>query len=126
MKCTYPDCNCPFDAPADPNWCARGLPKTATPNDNVIKFPAPTGEHLQGPAKCLRCKHEWQVVAPTGNVGDFECPSCGCYTGVITALVEPAGLRWQCECENQLFFLDNKGPPMCASCGKRAHEWIDA
>lgn len=93
---------------------------------NVIKFPAPTGEHLQGPAKCLRCKHEWQVVAPTGDVGDFECPSCGCYTGVITTLVEPAGLRWQCECENQLFFLDNKGPPMCASCGKRAHEWIDA
>lgn len=26
--CTYPDCNCPFDAPADPNWCARGLPKS--------------------------------------------------------------------------------------------------
>ena len=25
--CTYPSCNCPFDAPADPNWCARGLPK---------------------------------------------------------------------------------------------------
>ena len=25
--CTYPNCNCPFDAPADPNWCARGLPK---------------------------------------------------------------------------------------------------
>ena len=25
--CTYPMCNCPFDAPADPNWCARGLPK---------------------------------------------------------------------------------------------------
>jgi hypothetical protein len=25
--CRYPDCSCPFDAPADPNWCARGLPK---------------------------------------------------------------------------------------------------
>ena len=25
--CTYPKCNCPFDAPADPNWCARGYPK---------------------------------------------------------------------------------------------------
>ena len=24
--CNYPSCNCPFDAPADPNWCARGLP----------------------------------------------------------------------------------------------------
>lgn len=25
--CTYPKCNCPFDAPSDPNWCARGLAK---------------------------------------------------------------------------------------------------
>ena len=25
--CNYPECNCPFDAPADPNWCARGLAK---------------------------------------------------------------------------------------------------
>ena len=24
--CSYPRCTCPFDAPADPNWCARGLP----------------------------------------------------------------------------------------------------
>jgi hypothetical protein len=23
-RCSYPDCNCPFDAPADPKWCARG------------------------------------------------------------------------------------------------------
>lgn len=29
--CTYPKCNCPFDAPSDPNWCARGLPKKETP-----------------------------------------------------------------------------------------------
>lgn len=25
--CTYPKCTCPFDAPADPNWCARRLNK---------------------------------------------------------------------------------------------------
>ena len=24
--CIYPACNCPFDAPADPEWCARGYP----------------------------------------------------------------------------------------------------
>lgn len=24
-RCTYPDCNCPFDAPSDPAWCAKGL-----------------------------------------------------------------------------------------------------
>ena len=28
--CVYPDCNCPFDAPSDPDWCARGLPHAAT------------------------------------------------------------------------------------------------
>jgi hypothetical protein len=27
--CNYPECTCPFDAPADPNWCARGYPKQA-------------------------------------------------------------------------------------------------
>ena len=25
--CNYPKCDCPFDAPADPNWCARGYRK---------------------------------------------------------------------------------------------------
>jgi hypothetical protein len=30
--CIYPDCHCPFDAPADPNWCAKGLPHLKTPN----------------------------------------------------------------------------------------------
>lgn len=29
MNCSYPRCNCPFDAPADPAWCARGLPQAA-------------------------------------------------------------------------------------------------
>lgn len=26
-RCCYPDCECPFDAPYDPDktWCARGL-----------------------------------------------------------------------------------------------------
>lgn len=28
VRCSYPDCNCPFDAPPDPEWCARGLPKS--------------------------------------------------------------------------------------------------
>ena len=32
--CDYPDCKCPFDAPADPNWCALGLP---------VESPAPYG-----------------------------------------------------------------------------------
>lgn len=30
--CTYPLCWCPFDAPADPDWCALGLPHERKPN----------------------------------------------------------------------------------------------
>lgn len=30
QHCTYPDCKCPFDAPADPSWCAKGLPRADT------------------------------------------------------------------------------------------------
>jgi len=26
--CCYPDCNCPFDHPGTPGWCARGLATT--------------------------------------------------------------------------------------------------
>ena len=137
MKCTYPDCNCPFDAPADPRWCARGLPKikpgclnceTAICDEcdpsTVVPFRKPE-PHLQGPMRCLRCKHEWRGVAPIGKVADMECPSCGCFTGVLTTLLEPEGERWQCACGEQLFHLDRKGPPMCASCGLRAYSWVD-
>lgn len=35
QTCNYPDCNCPFDAPADPNWCARGLPKKGRATQNA-------------------------------------------------------------------------------------------
>lgn len=30
--CTYPKCRCPFDATADTNWCAIGLPHKKEPN----------------------------------------------------------------------------------------------
>lgn len=40
QTCNYPDCNCPFDAPADPSWCARGLPKQAAkPTDALGSLP---------------------------------------------------------------------------------------
>lgn len=25
--CTYPECSCPIEAPANPDWCGRGLPR---------------------------------------------------------------------------------------------------
>lgn len=139
-KCTYPDCNCPFDAPADPNWCARGLPKvkpgclnceTAICDEcddrrpaQIVPFRKPE-PYLEGPVRCMRCKHEWHGAMPIGTVAGLECPSCGSMTGVLPGLIQPEGERWACVCENQLFFLDRKGPPLCASCGKRAQGWVD-
>lgn len=41
--CRYPDCNCPFDAPADQNWCARGLPSLRAPNVRVKAAGTPVG-----------------------------------------------------------------------------------
>lgn len=40
QTCTYPDCHCPFDAPSDPAWCAKGLPqasRAAAPQPNYAK-----------------------------------------------------------------------------------------
>ena len=92
--------------------------------------PAPSvddgGPYVEGPVKCLRCKHEWHGVAPAGVPTGLECPSCGCFAGARMSVVQPAGERWVCSCEGQLFFLDRLGPPMCAGCGLRAHEWVDA
>lgn len=82
------------------------------------------GPHLNASCRCLRCKHQWQDVMPVGTVV-LECPACGCFAGCVAGLVEPEGERWVCECENQLFFLDRIGPPMCAGCGKRAQGWVD-
>lgn len=82
------------------------------------------GPYLNASCRCLRCKHQWQGVMPVGTVV-LECPACGCFAGCIAGLVEPEGERWVCSCEGQLFFLDRIGPPMCASCGLRAQEWVD-
>jgi hypothetical protein len=43
--CIYPDCHCPFDAPADPNWCAKGLPHLRAPNTEAQRAAegGPTG-----------------------------------------------------------------------------------
>lgn len=83
-----------------------------------------SGPHLNALCRCLRCKHEWRGVMPVGTVV-LECPACGCFAGCIAGLVQPEGERWACSCEGQLFFLDRIGPPMCASCGRRAQGWVD-
>lgn len=91
---------------------------------NIVPFHK-ADPHLEGPARCLRCKHEWRAVVPVGTVADLECSACGCFTGVLVAMVEPEGDRWQCSCECQLFYLTATGAPMCAGCGRRATSWVD-
>lgn len=55
--CTYPKCNCPIDAPSDPNWCARGL---ARPSEAKA---------------CWSCKRAY--TAEQRANADGNCPHCG-------------------------------------------------
>jgi hypothetical protein len=70
--------------------------------------------HLSGPARCLKCKHEWVAVAEVGTV-TLTCPSCDLDFGVYQAAPVP-DLAWQCNCGCQLFYLMPDGH-MCAHCG---------
>ena len=51
--CNYPKCTCPFDAPADPNWCARGYPKAGAANtqpENIATGSRKFGQVIEGRA----------------------------------------------------------------------------
>jgi len=50
--CSYPKCNCPFDAPVDPNWCARGLSHQLGQAHDV-NFPRAWGLAREGAARVL-------------------------------------------------------------------------
>lgn len=96
---------------------------------NVVAFPGrgeDTGPTLEGPVRCLRCKHEWHAVGPVGVYEDFECPKCTTNHGVRIGLLGPHdGNVWACNCGNQLFILTPTRAPMCALCGLRATSWAE-
>lgn len=69
-----------------------------------------------GPARCLRCNHEWVAVAPVGTLTGLDCPACGCYTGALLGEVIPEGYRWECLCGCDLFRITPNGT-LCANCG---------
>lgn len=71
--------------------------------------------HLEGPAKCLGCGHEWTAVAPLGTY-QFKCPECHCEKGLLCWLVAPETV-WQCQCGNQHFYISDEHRAMCANCG---------
>ena len=62
VQCNYPDCKCPFDAPADPNWCARGLPhKPAAPVLTDAEIDAIADKHFTTANNLTQ--HQWRSFA---------------------------------------------------------------
>jgi hypothetical protein len=84
-----------------------------------------SGPHLSGPARCVRCKHEWQAVTPEGVFKGLECPECGNFSGVRWGLIGPEHEYWQCICGCATFALSRTGAPICVNCGVRATSWAD-
>ncbi len=74
---------------------------------------------LEGTAKCVACKHEWQAEAPAGTK-DLECPSCGLMRGAWKYhLFGPSdGYRWICtKCDSDIFYVITTGCK-CLGCGE--------
>jgi hypothetical protein len=88
--------------------------------EKVIAFPKkedPIDPHMTGEARCLSCKHIWQAVAPIGATW-LECPSCMLMRGrFIYPIEHNEGLRWSCDCGNDLFFVTPDGI-YCPNCGE--------
>lgn len=80
------------------------------------------GPHLEGPAVCGACQHEWEAVAPVGVV-ILECPKCARMWGAFKHQVEPP-TAWHCHCGEWLFWLTPTGA-MCRRCGTRSNDWAD-
>jgi hypothetical protein len=75
--------------------------------------------HMQGPVKCLSCKHTWQGVSLLGMYDSLECPECGLHKGEYTHNVCPPDgeATWVCSCGNDLFFV-REDCIQCRLCGE--------
>lgn len=79
--------------------------------------PAPVEDpHLQGKARCVACKHEWQAVAPHGTTW-LECPECHIFRGRFVGQCERDEPHWHCNCGNDLFYATARGF-YCPNCGE--------
>jgi Zn finger protein HypA/HybF involved in hydrogenase expression len=73
--------------------------------------------HLEGKARCLDCKHEWEAVAPAGTEW-LECPECHSIKGRFVYHFEPETFtKWVCNCGNDLFYATPDGY-FCPNCGE--------
>lgn len=100
---------------------------TAKGVSNVVDLAAARSErqpHIEGPAHCLGCKHQWRAVLEAAPYRErlaagepwLECPGCHAMKGLLTYSCLREGEHWQCRCGCQLFSLHEKGP-YCPSCG---------
>lgn len=90
---------------------------------NVISLAARRPQRtLEGPARCLDCKHTWHGVAPAG-VRWLECSACGGLRGTWDRPVATEWF-WECPCGCDLFTLSKAGPVRCA-CGSIAESWME-
>jgi hypothetical protein len=79
--------------------------------------------HLEGPAQCVGCRHEWQAVAPVG-VEHLECPACGLHKGLWAKPVQRGEQIWRCNCGGELFRIAPHVGPYCANCGAEQTGWF--
>ena len=80
-----------------------------------------TVRHLQGPAICTHCKHEWRVVTPEGITDGFDCPNCQLSLGILKSPVAPPAF-FTCNCGSDLYFLTREGA-VCRRCGIIPEGW---
>lgn len=78
--------------------------------------------HLQGPVRCLACRHEWPAVVPAGRYGALECPECGLLKGTLIHMLAPE-VVWTCGCGCDIFAISGKTKDiLCVQCGA-AQSW---
>ena len=93
---------------------------------NVIAFPdrqavlenspEPEGPFVSGQARCLKCRTEWECVAPAGTP-IFECPSCGAMAGTFVNAMLANDENWKCRCGCMTFGVSKKADVYCSLCG---------
>lgn len=72
--------------------------------------------HTTGPAKCMKCKHEWDAVVPA-KLHMFDCPECGFESGMFHNYQVQEEAVWVCNCGNAAFEIAASGYALCINCG---------
>lgn len=78
--------------------------------------------HIEAPAVCLECRHEWQAAIdiPEGDPAPWlECPGCRTQKGRFKfRFLYDDGNLWHCNCGNNLFQLTREFT-YCPACGEK-------